>query len=186
MELVFDIAKTTVPRFAHEPNVVVAEDNHTLVMFYYAAPDLPPLIECSPKPAWPWNLNLSAEDNASVLSHRVQRQPQSQPQHVPGTKLNYMRHAPGPFGPWSAPVVLEPGPVACPLWQGGKRADLNFNAAIAADGSLVGLWRCVETLNTTKRGATVLHAVTARDWRNASSYVYSPEPAFAARGYGSE
>ena len=96
-----------------------------------------------------------------------------------------MRHAPGPFGPWSAPVVLEPGPVACPLW-GGKRADLNFNAAIAADGSLVGLWRCVETLNTTKRGATVLHAVTARNWRNISSYVYSPEPAFGARGYGSE
>eukprot|EP01050_Picozoa_sp_SAG11_P004927 SAG11_NODE_328_length_10690_cov_25.464357_4_plen_928_part_00 len=175
----FDIAETVVPRFAHEPNVILAEDNHTLVMFYYAGSDPPPLVDCSPKPAWPWNSKV-AQPNVSAS-----RQPRPYPLRAPGPKLNYMRHAPGPLGPWSAPIVLEPGPVACPLW-GGKRADLNFNAAIAADGSLVGLWRCVETLNTTKRGATVLHAVTARDWRNTSSYVYSLQPAFAARGYGSE
>ena len=71
-------------------------------------------------------------------------------------------------------------------------ADLNFNAAIAADGSLAGLWRCIETLPPgdhgpgTQPGATVLHSVRASDWRNASSYVYSAQPAFAAQGFGSE
>jgi hypothetical protein len=192
----FRIAETVVPRFAHEPNVITAEDGETLVMFFYAAAcgdgQCGPVTNCTPASAWPWNTAAGRE--------HARPRPATEPADASASaaitakrfntfgeeKLNYMMHAPGPKGPWSTPVLLSPGP-AC---SGGPTkaiaADLNFNAAIAPDGSLVGLWRCIETLETTQPGATVLHSVQASNWRNASSYVYSASPAFAAQGFGSE
>ena len=180
----FHIEETVVPRFAHEPNVVTAPDG-SFVMFYFAANcsggQCGELQTCPRKSMWPWNVSQPGVPDAPEGSAEASSiEPSAE------VKLNYMMHAKNPEGPWSEPVLLSPGP-AC---SGGPTkafaADLNLNAAIAPDGSLSGLWRCIETLPTTQPGATVLHAVTASDWRNVSSYRWSPTPAFAAQGFGSE
>ena len=181
------------PRFAHEPNVVTAEDG-SVVMFYFAADcsagQFGPQQNCTAKSMWPWNVRAktNAHDRQDELRvvDRSAKSPSDDYTMPIENKKNYMMHAKGPTGPWSKPVLLSPGPSCSGGPTNAITADLNLNAAIAADGSLAGLWRCVEKLPTTQPGATVLHAVTATDWRNASSYQWSPRPAFAAQGFGSE
>eukprot|EP01043_Picozoa_sp_COSAG02_P044090 COSAG02_NODE_3898_length_6068_cov_7.849053_4_plen_260_part_00 len=191
-----------VPRFAHEPNVVTAEDG-SVVMFYYAADcsagQCGPQQNCTAKRMWPWNVTKptvlansgtvepSAHDRQDELSLTDWAKSFDDNYMTPiENKNNYMVHAKSPTGPWSKPVLLSPGPSCSGGPTKAFAVDLNLNAAIAADGTLAGLWRCVETLPTTQPGATVLHAVTATDWRNASSYQWSQRPAFAAQGFGSE
>lgn len=182
----FRVVETVVPRFAHEPNVVTAEDG-SVVMFYYAANcsagQCGPQQNCSSRSTWPWNVTPPVEANELNRSADLRSVEWSE---VDRFNANYMMYAKRPTGPWSKPALLSPAG-AC---SGGPTkaitADLNFNAAIAADGSLAGLWRCVETLPTTQPGATVLHAVTAKDWRNVSTYQWSPRPAFPTQGFGSE
>ena len=187
------------PRFAHEPNVVTAEDG-SIVMFYYAADcssgQCGPQQNCRGKSMWPWNVSASSgtvkpnahdrQDELRLTDWSAAKSSDDNDMMPIENKKNYMMYAKRPTGPWSKPVLLSPG-LSC---SGGPTkavtADLNLNAAIAADGTLVGLWRCVETLPTTQPGATVLHAVTATDWRNASSYQWSRQPAFVLQGFGSE
>ncbi len=180
----FHYVETVVPRFAHEPNVVTAEDG-SVVMFFFAANcsggQCGPQQNCSRKEMWPWNTMNSMK--ADVLERSNER---SAIELSRETKLNYMMYAKTPRGPWSNPVLLSPGPACLGGPTKAITADLNMNAAIASDGSLVGLWRCVETLSTTQPGATVLHAVTASNWRDASTYRWSPRPAFPTQGFGSE
>ena len=54
----FHYLETVVPRFAHEPNVVTAEDG-SVVMFFFAANcssgQCGPQQNCSRKEMWPWS-----------------------------------------------------------------------------------------------------------------------------------
>ena len=77
--------------------------------------------------------------------------------------------APSPNGPWSDPIVLL-DPTTLP-----DGIDANFSAAVAEDGSLVGLWR-------TYPGGSQMHAVTATDYLDPTSYVWQDDetPLFPA------
>ena len=88
-------------------------------------------------------------------------------------------------GPWSDPVAVDFGN-AC----NGKPDpyDTNFNAAILSNGSMVGLWRCVQESSAPPviPGATVIHTMRAEHWRNTSTYTFSSVSAYPQREHGTE
>eukprot|EP00040_Diaphanoeca_grandis_P012328 m.62541 g.62541 ORF g.62541 m.62541 type:complete len:423 (+) comp23170_c0_seq2:145-1413(+) len=174
----FRFSETIVRRFAHEPNVVTAEDG-SLVMFYTGTINTDPLVSCSKPTNWPWATTASTPKVGHVERHLNTRKRGPIP---PGYMQTWMTYAESGSarGPWSEPVKLNPG-AACV-----KTLDTNFNAAILPNGSLVGLWRCVQTLNTTQPGATVIHTVHAQHWRNSATYMFSPTPAYPQREFGTE
>ena len=88
-------------------------------------------------------------------------------------------------GPWSTPAAVDFAD-AC----NGRPDpyDTNFNAVILKNGSMVGLWRCVQESSAAPaiRGATVIHTMRAEHWRDLSSYTFSNVSAYPQREHGTE
>ena len=83
---------------------------------------------------------------------------------IEDTDPSYMVWAPAPTGPWSAPVLVGPKKVIM---------DANLAGVINADGSFVGMWRD----HTGGKGSTP-HPISARDWKDPATYVWSEEVLF--------
>eukprot|EP00039_Didymoeca_costata_P030489 m.29848 g.29848 ORF g.29848 m.29848 type:complete len:421 (+) comp8142_c0_seq2:118-1380(+) len=179
--------ETLVPRFAHEPNVVRAPDG-ALVMFFTWCDCDPnklqpptPVSQCETPTRWPWSNN---EPQANTEFNKTGDNTQLKG-ILPGYFQTWMRisDSGSPSGPWGAPIKIDLGN-ACKGEPDPN--DTNFNAAIYPNGTLVGLWRCVETLNTTQPRATVIHTVIAENYRDIKTYRYTPYPAYLQREFGTE
>eukprot|EP01045_Picozoa_sp_COSAG04_P005319 COSAG04_NODE_245_length_18929_cov_6.708391_5_plen_547_part_00 len=179
--------ETLVPRFSHEPNVIVAEDNKTLVMFYTACDAdsgcEETALKACPKPSrFPWTTSGGSDASGTPAQATSRR-----PRRYSGHDQTWMRYSSSgsASGPWSPPVAVDFGN-AC----NGKPDpyDTNFNAAILSNGSMVGLWRCVQESSAPPviPGATVIRTMRAEHWRNTSTYTFSSVSAYPQREHGTE
>ncbi|HAN30606.1 MAG TPA: hypothetical protein DCQ06_03320 [Myxococcales bacterium] len=101
-------------------------------------------------------------------------------QTAASTERSVMVTAKSPAGPWSkATVLLDPTDL-------DDGIDANFSADILPDGRLIGLWRTYPA-NQAGRGASVVHWVVAKDYRDPNTYEWQndKESLFAAPRDGS-
>jgi len=78
---------------------------------------------------------------------------------IESTDATYMSWAPRPHGPWSKPVLVQPGKV---------QMDSNFAGVIKDDGIFVGMWRD----HHPGGHHSTPHSVTASNWKDPSTYEF--------------
>merc|ERR1719329_1427243 len=86
---------------------------------------------------------------------------------IESTDATYMSWAPRPHGPWSKPVLVQPGKV---------QMDSNFAGVIKEDGSFVGMWRD----HHPGGHHSTPHPVTAANWKDPSTYKFGSTVLFPA------
>ena len=129
--------------FAHEPTVARAPTGEWVMWFTGEADDgTPPPPRCSECAGGTTPANTSCATGYTVNGP------------------TYLSWAASPDGPWSAPARLFAAQA------NATNADTNLAAAIRADGAVVGIAR-----TSGDPTGILAHLVTARDWRDADSYV---------------
>ena len=138
------------PIWSHESVVTVAPTGEYVAFFSYNPNEGPsrPVCNCTDG-STPSTCHKKAKVSAPMIEN---------------TDPTYMSYSTSPTGNWSKPVLVL-GPTIVPKMT---PMDTNMAAVILSNGSLVGMWRDHEPT-----GKSVPHLVTATNWKDAKTYVYS-------------
>lgn len=182
----YEFQEVVVPVWAHDANALQAGDTGNVVLFVTAL-----------RGKTPRNCTTNEQQNlqAHIVNDTTTTPPPTTSHHPPPSKPppttappkdSYMLWAPTPEGPWSDPVLV----VNSTIWNSDYWAkynriatcDTNLNGILLEDGSFVGLWRKCETPDL----HTIPHRLTARNWKDPSTYEPHLEPLFVLGGAGAE
>ena len=144
------------PRFAHEHVVVRAPSTGEWVMYFTGCDPL--AINGSQHSCSPVFDGDGAAANCTGLGDGSTPGNAGMKRIPASFDHTWMSWAKAPAGPWSAPVMV----------LAAEQIDSNLSPVIAKDNSLLGLWR--GGLNKTFASNSMQRIITAKDWRDPTSY----------------